>query len=50
MSDPEALSELFDLTRMLRAHVEWQGETGATGATGKAPPGRRSCTGIRERT
>jgi uracil-DNA glycosylase len=39
MADPEALSELFDLTRMLRAHVEWQGETGATGLPRGATPG-----------
>lgn len=39
MPDPEALSELFELTRMLRAHVEWQHETGATGLPQGATPG-----------
>ncbi len=39
MSDPEALSELHELVRMLRAHVEWQRETGATGLPRGATPG-----------
>jgi len=39
MSDPEALAELFELTRMLRAHAEWQIETGATGLPRGPTPG-----------
>jgi DNA polymerase len=38
MSDQDALAELLELTRSLRAHVEWQGATGASGLPrGKTP-------------
>jgi uracil-DNA glycosylase len=39
MADVEALSELLELTRSLRAHAEWQRETGATGLPRGATPG-----------
>ena len=39
MPDVEALSELLQLTRELRAHVEWQQATGATGLPRGTTPG-----------
>ncbi len=49
MADAEALSELHELARMLRAHVEWQRETGATGLPRGATPGLQPLAPTAER-